>query len=46
MHLKNTVTSRGIKIDDRMISIRDMKQKLKIHNALQIPTEYPDQLKK
>ena len=29
-----------------MIRFRDMKQKLKIHNALQFPTDKPDQLEK
>ena len=29
-----------------MISFRDMKEKLKKHNALQIPTENPNRLKK
>ena len=36
---------RGIKIEDRIINFRDMKEKLKIHNALQIQTGNPDQLK-
>ena len=37
---------RGIKIEDRMISCKDMKEKLKIHNALQITTGNLDQHKK
>ena len=37
---------RGIEIEDRMISFTDMKEKLKIHNALLVVTDNPDQLKK
>ena len=35
---------RGIKIEDRMISFRDMKEKQKINNALQILTGNLDRL--
>ena len=38
--------SRGIKLDDRIISFTDMKEKLKKHNVLQIPTGNPDRLEK
>ena len=37
---------RGIKIEDQIISSRDMKEKLKIHNELQTLTGNPDRLKK
>ena len=38
--------SRGIKLDDRIISIKDMKEKLKKHNALQIQIGNPDRFEK
>ena len=34
------------KEEDRMISFRDMKEKLNIHNALLIPTDNRDRFEK